>query len=114
MKIPEYTPPILDDIAQLLRLRLHGHIPEDQADALALAQANDLGQAYSGCQLYIPKYEGLVLKRRQRDQSIWQAFTGHNHRELALRYKLTVGQIYTILARTRASRSSAMEGGPTA
>ncbi|HRF45103.1 MAG TPA: Mor transcription activator family protein [Candidatus Competibacteraceae bacterium] len=102
MQIPDHYPPILTDIAHLLRARLGQHLPDTTAETLAIACTEDLGLTFSGCQIYIPKQD--AMKRAQRDQAIWRNFTGHNHAELASRYKLTVTQIYDILARVRTSK----------
>lgn len=102
MQIPEHYPPILADMATLFRARLGQHLPDSEADVLTLACVDDLCLTFSGCQIYIPKQD--AMKRAQRDQAIWRGFTGHNHVELANRYKLTVTQIYDILARQRTAR----------
>lgn len=102
MQIPEYYPPILADIAQLMHLRLRESLPADQAECLALALTDDLCQTFSGCQMYIPKRD--MQQRLQRDQAIVREFTGNNRLELAKRYKLSVTQIYDILARQRHDR----------
>ncbi|MCB1765375.1 MAG: hypothetical protein KDJ22_04815 [Candidatus Competibacteraceae bacterium] len=112
MQIPEHYPPILADIAQLLRLRLNGHFSADQADALALAQVEDLRTVFGGSLVYLPK--GQDYERKTRDAALYQEFTGHNHLDLARRYKLTVTQIYDIIARVRAARPSATEDRPIA
>ncbi len=97
MQIPDHYPPILADIARLLRPRLNEHFSDTQADRLALALVDDFCQAFSGSQIYIPKQD--AFKRAQRDAAIRQEFDGRNHADLSRRYRLTVTQIYEILAR---------------
>lgn len=104
MLLPDDYPPLLSEFAQLFHARLAQCLPEETARRLALTLADDLGQTWEGCQLYIPKRAGLA--RARRDAAIEQAFNGHNVAELARRHHLTVTQIYDILARRRANRSS--------
>jgi len=49
-----------------------------------------------GRQIYLPRDDRL--QRALRDYRIYRDFTGHNHEELALRERLTVIQIYNIVA----------------
>ena len=102
MQIPEHYPPILTDIAQLLHLRLGQQLPADQASTLAMTCTEDLRAVFGGSLIYLPK--GKDYERKARDAAIYHAFTGKNHLELARRYRLTVTQIYAILARVRASK----------
>ena len=102
MQLPDHYPPILADIAHLLRARLGQHLPDTSAETLAMACTEDLGLTFSGCQIYIPKQDSV--KRAQRDAAIASAFNGRNHAGLARRFGLTVTQIYDILARQRHDR----------
>lgn len=49
--------------------------------------------------LYIPTTGRDDIE--QRNQAIWQDFSGHNHAELSLKYHLTLQQIYAIVKRMR-------------
>lgn len=97
MNLPDHYPPILADIAQLLYARLQSHLPAALAESLALTQTNDVRMTFSGCQIYIPKFE--VIDRHQRNAAIQRAFTGHNHAALGRQFGLTVTHVYEILAR---------------
>jgi Mor family transcriptional regulator len=39
--------------------------------------------------------------RHERDEAIWQEFTGNNHVELARKYGLTTIHVYRIIKRMR-------------
>ena len=109
MHLPEHYPPLLGELAGLFHARLAQCLPADTAERLALTLANDIGQTWEGCQIYIPKQDGLA--RARRDAAIWQAFNGRNITELAHHHRLTVTQVYDILARRRASRQRALFEG---
>lgn len=51
--------------------------------------------AWGGAFLYIPKDMGRVLAERNR--KIYQAFTGANHFDLALKFGLALQTVYDIL-----------------
>lgn len=98
--MPEKYPEILGDLAHLLHARLRDHVPEDIAEALALELVEDMRLKFGGGLIYFPK--GQDYERSVRDAAIWREFNGRNHRELALRYGLTINAIYDILSRARA------------
>ena len=108
--IPEGYPPLLSEFANLFHARLAQCLPEETARRLALALTDDLAQIYEGCQLYIPKRDGLA--RAHRDAALARAFDGHNHAALARRYGLTVTQVYDILARKRLGMKKLSTGDP--
>ncbi len=106
MQLPDPYPPLLAELACLFYARLSQHLPAETAQRLALAQANDISQTYEGCQIYIPKQDGLA--RARRDAAIARAFNGYNVGELAHRYRLSATQIYDILARQRQARQPSL------
>lgn len=59
-----------------------------------------LGVHFGGRQVYLPK--GDVLHTALRDMQMWQEFTGHNHEQLASKYKLSVVAVYKIIGQQRA------------
>lgn len=107
MQLPEEYPPLLSELAGLFRARLAQCLPAEVADPLALALSDDLGQTYEGCQIYIPKRDGLA--RTRRDAAIGRAFNGRNVEDLARRYHLSATQIYDILARQRRPQKKSLD-----
>ncbi len=107
MQLPDDYPPLLGEFACVLHARLSQCLPADVAQRVALAQADDLGQTYEGCQIYIPKRDGLA--RARRDEAIARAFNGRNVAELARRFGLSTTQIYDILSRQRCPKKNLLE-----
>lgn len=66
------------------------------AELLGIDRFLALVDEYGGCQIYIPKAEGLC--RNARDEEIRASFTGFNITELAKKYNLSTRQIRTIIA----------------
>lgn len=105
--MPETLPPLLSEFSALFRARLAQHLPAGDAGQLALTLADDISQTYGGCQIYIPKREGLA--RARRDAAIARAFNGHNTADLARRYRLSATQIYDILSRQHCPKKNLLE-----
>lgn len=59
-----------------------------------------IAEAVGGTQVYIPKAD--AIERCARDQVIWDAFDGRNHRELARAHGVTEIHLYRIIKRMRA------------
>ena len=68
---------------------------QEKADELALSVVDQLAAAWSGQLLYFGKNTHMRL--RQRDLDMYRDFDGHNHAELADKYKLSVVRVYAII-----------------
>lgn len=102
----------MDGITEARGMRVLLEIAQDVTDALiakdvapelaravALQAADKVRERHGGEQLYIGKGQALLIN--ERDREIWQKHDGSNHYGLAKEYKLTVRQIYNIIARVR-------------
>ena len=89
---PEMLADLFDAIASAAAER---GMNQDDADALALAVVDQLADAYAGQLLYFGK--GTHMRLRQRDLDMYRDFDGHNHAELADKYKLSVVRVYAII-----------------
>lgn len=54
---------------------------------------------FGGLQFYIPK--GRVFHKYRLHRQIWDAFTGTNHAELAVKFRVSLQHIYATVARER-------------
>ena len=61
----------------------------------------DLGRVYGGSYVYIPKNDNIV--RSIRNRNIRNDFNGHNFKELAAKYGLTVARIRSIIKETKST-----------
>lgn len=97
MQPPDSFPTFLAELACLFYARLtEQHLPDETAQHLAIALADDVGRTYEGCQIYVPKRDGCA--RARRDALIQADHTaGASVAECARRYRLTVAQVYAIL-----------------
>lgn len=73
-------------------------IPESVADLveiIGLQRLIQLSKHIGGSSVYIPKYERL--SRMARNRMVRMEFNGQNHKELAVKYNLSVAGIRGIL-----------------
>ena len=61
----------------------------------------DLVRVYGGSYVYIPKNDNIV--RSIRNRNIRNDFNGHNFKELAAKYGLTVARIRSIIEETKST-----------
>ena len=61
----------------------------------------DLVRVYGGSYVYIPKNDNIV--RSIRNRNIRNDFNGHNFKELAAKYGLTVALIRSIIRETKST-----------
>ena len=61
----------------------------------------DLVRVYGGSYVYIPKNDNIV--RSIRNRNIRNDFNGHNFKELAAKYGLTVARIRSIIRETKST-----------
>ncbi|WP_428243000.1 Mor transcription activator family protein [Gynuella sp.] len=72
---------------------------DEQADQLAIQIIDELEEHWAGLQLYFAK--GTRMRLRQRDLDIYREFSGHNHAELAAKYKVSIVWVYAIVKRVK-------------
>ncbi|RUQ34815.1 MAG: hypothetical protein EKK71_15215 [Candidatus Competibacteraceae bacterium] len=95
MQITDDYPEVLAEMADLFKIRIRQQLPDGPVDSLALALVEDLRTYYGGVQIYIPI--GDKFNRAQIHAAIRREFNGHNHSELARRYRMTASVIRRIL-----------------
>lgn len=71
----------------------------DAADQAAYDVLRRVLETCGGEYFYVPK--DIRLAAHGRDIEVWREFTGHNQRELARKFGVTVQYIYQIIARQR-------------
>lgn len=89
---------LLSDVADhsALLIRDYG-VDGDIADQVAHAIADHLATSWGGQVITIPKDHHFKLSKR--DKEIYAKFTGLNHSELAMEYRIGVQRIYNIVKR---------------
>lgn len=105
MKEPQ-QPEIFADLAQHVSATLKETVAmdDDIAEQIATAVANRMMQAWGGQTLYLPK--GMLFMTSARDYQIWRECNGHNYRELAKKYNLTLQWIYTVVKKVQRSETA--------
>ena len=104
--VPPFLAEIADAAAQTLRTV--AGLDAEQADYLGYHIMRAIAEHAGGAQVYIPKADSI--ERCARDEAIWQAFRGDNHRELARRYGVTEIHVYRIIRRMREVERARRQG----
>lgn len=99
----------LDDFIRFNKevLLATGH-SADQAEEITHRIAQKMCDEWGGQNIYFGKYNNVGL--RSRDLEIQKDFTGHNQRELARKYKLSLQAIYRILEFVQRSEFAKKQG----
>jgi len=71
----------------------------DLDSAIALSQLSAICDAFGGMQFYLPR--GQRLAKELKHFKIWDEFNGNNVQELAQKYKLSMQQVYRVIAKMR-------------
>ena len=71
----------------------------DAADQAAYDVLRRVLETCGGEYFYVPK--DIRLAAHGRDIEVWRKFTGHNQRQLAREFGITVQYVYQIIARQR-------------
>lgn len=102
MNEPQKMPELLTDLAARVQQILIEKAAMDKglAEHLGFEIARDMAETWGGQNIYVPK--GLEMALHSRDEQIWSEFNGHNHNELARKYKISAQWVYTIVKRMRA------------
>ena len=65
------------------------------AQLIGLGPTMKLLKQFGGAQLYVPKHESVT--RPVRNRAIAAEFDGSNFKQLALKYKISIRQVYSVL-----------------
>lgn len=84
---------LADKVSELAQSMLG--IPGPRAKVFATEVAGAIADDWGGQSVYIPME--MVGRLSERNLKIYREFTGNNVPELAMRYKLSVQQIYVII-----------------
>lgn len=101
MSLPDTLPEGAVMIFEAIEARLMDvlGLPADAASQVALEVLRQVLESCGGEYFYVPK--DIRLAAHGRDAEVWREFNGHNQRELARKYSLTLQYIYRIIARQR-------------
>jgi Mor family transcriptional regulator len=100
----QYSEAVLVDLVTIVEQALVSRgIDRDSAHKASFDAAEQLRDRWGGQMLYFPK--GSRFDMSQRDMAIWNAFSGHNHNELASKYDVCVDRVYKIVKYMRAMQS---------
>lgn len=77
-------------------------VDDDRADQISNELMYRIAQHWGGQMIYVPM--GLPFLASQRDEAIYNKFTGANHTELATEYGLSVPYVYKIVKRMRLAK----------
>lgn len=105
------APELLADMAAHATeiLKEIGKISHDEAEVLAWAVTDRIAENWGGQSLYIPR--GCILGVEKEHLDIFNDFNGHNHSELAQKYKKSVIWIYAVVKRVRQQLLARRQGG---
>ena len=84
-------------------------LAQGAADQAAYDALRRVLETCGGEYFYVPK--DLRLAGQGRDTEVWREFNGHNQRELARKFGVTVQYIYQILARQRGKEKKERQAG---
>ena len=81
---------------QIYDILKHELAEADQDSSIALRQLSAICDAFGGMQFYLPR--GHRLEKELKHLKIWNEFNGKNVQELSQKYKLSMQQIYRVIA----------------
>ena len=93
------APEVLADLAKHIECELveKHEFASDNAKQVGVEIAQRIAKNWGGEVIYIPR--NLILLLNERDMQIYHEFNGHNHRELARKYNVSMQWIYAIIKR---------------
>jgi Mor family transcriptional regulator len=92
-KGPELLQDLADQCAQALTDLLG--LEKEKAEQIGREIAERMASHWGGQNIYFPM--GLTMHLSQRDQEVYEAFTGDNHGDLARQFGVSVQWVYRIL-----------------
>jgi len=103
-------PELLVDMAQHVSICLVEllAVDKDKADHVSQEIANRMAAHWGGQNIYFPM--GLSYKLTQRDQQIYDEFTGDNQSDLARKYGVSIQWIYKIIKTVRQEEIAKRQG----
>jgi Mor family transcriptional regulator len=103
-------PQLLVELAQHTALTVRQIIDVDPhvATQIGEAVACQMMTVWGGQNVYFPM--GLIWKASRRDREIFADFNGHNHHELARKYKISVQWIYAVIKRVKKEELARIQG----
>ncbi|MBK7364972.1 MAG: hypothetical protein IPI97_08215 [Nitrosomonas sp.] len=111
MTEPQKMPELLTDLASRAQkiLAEKTGMETSLAEHVGFEIAREMAENWGGQSIYVPK--GHEMQLHSRDEQVWDDFDGHNHNQLAAKYKISVQWVYTIVKRMRASKFRKMQIG---
>lgn len=111
MTEPQKMPELLTDLASRAQkiLAEKTGMETSLAEHVGFEIAREMAENWGGQSIYVPK--GHEMQLHNRDEQVWDDFDGHNHNQLAAKYKISVQWVYTIVKRMRASKFRKMQIG---
>ncbi len=90
---------LLVDLSEKIAYSLHKKmgISAGKADEIGIEISQQIARDWGGQIIYFTKNCQFLIS--EKHLAIYREFTGHNHRELAKKWNLTVPAIYRIVAR---------------
>ncbi len=102
---------LFDDLVAVTAEFLRAHdVNEKAANIVANSLADHLADTWGGQNINIPK--DYQRKLAARELELYQAFTGHNHGELARQFGMTERSVYKVLKRVRERLRRNAQGHP--
>ena len=96
-KGPELLQGLADECSSALA-ELFG-LDKETAERAGREIAERMANQWGGQNIYVPM--GLTIRLSQRDQAIYDAFTGNNHNELASQFGVSMQWVYRIIDKMR-------------
>lgn len=111
MTEPQKMPELLTDLASRAQKILVEKADMDTtlAEHVSFEIAREMAENWGGQSIYVPK--GHEMQLHSRDEQVWDDFDGHNHNQLAAKYKISVQWVYTIVKRMRALKFQRIQPG---
>jgi Mor family transcriptional regulator len=91
----------LGDHTEMVLIKEH-QIPAETAKKVAKSLVDHMRVTWGGSMLYFPK--GNALDISDRDQALYDDFTGSNHDDLVRKYSLSLQAVYKIIRYVGAAR----------
>ena len=88
---------LADHVTQSAKETLH--VSDELAEAHGIEVAMQMATVWGGQQLYMPK--GIHIQASKMHQQIFDEWKGRNHREIAMKYNISLAFVYKVVKRMR-------------
>lgn len=105
-RYPEILVDLMDKASEPMAEKLQ--IPAEKARELVFLVCEIIRKDWSGDNFYMGK--GFSYDIRKRDLSMYEEFTGSNHKALAKKYEITVRQVYERISIISAAEFNRRQG----